>query len=349
MRILLIAALFLALVSCGSSPEDNVLRLQGKTMGTFWHVTLLDVEKNLDKNKIQKQIKEELVKINQQFSTYLVDSEVSQFNAVHDTQPFAVSDAVVDVVNAAQLLSRQTQGAFDITVGPLVDLWGFGSAIKFEAPSEVSIQQAKANTGFEFLTTQTQPARLVKKNPSLRIDLSAIAKGYAVDQVAMLIEQQQINNYLVEIGGELKAKGHNPKAEIWRVAIEKPEGNGLNNPSKVAQHILEIDDKAVATSGDYRNYFEENGVRYSHMIDPKTGKPITHNLASVTVLHQSAMVADGLATAIMVIGEEKGLSFANQYNLQIVMLVRHGDSFRSVSTLKPSVLRKNLKPQKTEE
>jgi len=329
----------LALISCDSKPENNAVHIKGKTMGTFWHVTLVKTGKqSIHTWKISRLIKQELKEINQQFSTYLPHSEISTFNSTHSIQPFAVSKAVVDVVEASQRLSQQTQGAFDITIAPLVNLWGFGPELSFKRPSYTAIKKTRVNTGYRQLGTHQDPPQLIKQNPLIHIDLSAIAKGYAVDKIATLIEQQGIKNYLVEIGGEIKVKGHNPKAEHWKIAIENPSGDISASNVQSAQEIMILSDNAVATSGDYRNYFEVKGVRYSHTIDPETGEPITHQLASVTVLHSSAMMADGIATAIMVLGEKKGLAFAKQHDWHILMLIREGEGFRTVSTLKPAMV-----------
>ncbi len=302
-------------------------------MGTFWHVTVVDSE-TVDKNILDQLIKQELLAINQQFSTYISDSEISQFNSHQSTEPFNVTEAVVKVVEAANILSEQSNGAFDITVAPLVSLWGFGSKIILNKPSEETIKQAQKNTGYHHLTIIENPPQLVKAIPLLSIDLSAIAKGYGVDRIAALLEQLGVQNYLVDIGGELKVKGRNPKAERWQIAIEKPMLRQTNSNSRLAQQIISLENIAVATSGDYHNYFEEKGVRYSHTIDPKTGKPVTHQLASVTVLHESAMIADALATAIMVLGEQKGLVFSQQQGVQVYMVIRTIDGFRVVSTLR---------------
>ncbi len=302
-------------------------------MGTFWHVTVVDSD-TVDKKRLDQLIKQELLAINQQFSTYIADSEISQFNNLQSTESFKVSKAVVSVVKAANSLSEKTNGAFDITVAPLINLWGFGPKITLNQPSESSIQKAKKTTGYQHLKTLLNPPQLKKHIPQLKIDLSAIAKGYGVDRVATLLDQHRIQNYLVEIGGELKVKGQNPKAEKWQIAIEKPVINHANINQKLAQQIIPLENIAVATSGDYHNYFEEKGVRFSHTIDPKSGKPVTHQLASVTVFHESAMMADGLATAIMVLGDKKGLAFAKQEGLEVYMIIRKDHGFSIVSTLK---------------
>ncbi len=336
MRLLLLLFLFNVLLSCSGQPDRNVLHLQGATMGTSWNVTIVDVVDAKKKQQLDKDIKQALVNINQQFSTYIPSSEISQFNATNKTQPFKVSKPVVQVIKAAQTISEATQGAFDISVAPLIDLWGFGSEVILFQPAAASIQQARANIGYQHLEASDNPPQLIKAIPQLQIDLSAIAKGYAVDSVAALMDKQGILNYLVEIGGEIKVKGVNPTGEKWQIAVEKPIINASANKKQIAHQIISLENIAVATSGDYHNYFEEKGIRYSHTLDPTTGKPVTHQLASVTVLHESAMMADGYATAIMVLGDKKGLAFAKKEGLQVLMLVRDKDRFTTLSTLNVS-------------
>ncbi len=346
----------LLVIACTTgSDTENTVQLQGQTMGTTWHVTIVQAEHSntpldTDSTSLQQLIETELQIINQQFSTYINNSEISLFNASKSTQPFNVSKEVAHVITAAQMISKESQGAFDISVAPLVELWGFGSQSNDNAggvvstlqkPSRSAILKVIKNSGYQHLKVQENPSQIIKNIPNLRIDLSAIAKGYGVDQLAELMEAQGFNNYLVDIGGEIKVKGHNSRGKLWHIAIEKPVSN-----AQIVQQIIKLKDISVATSGDYHNYFEENGVKYSHTIDPKTGSPVTHNLVSVTVLHESAMMADGLATAILVLGEQKGLIFANQKGLQVYMIVRASDGdesgkdFTFISTLSADTLTK---------
>ena len=323
----------LSLSGCGND-SSRALQLHGQTMGTTWHVTIPH-SVSRDKKKLQLSIQKELDDINQKFSTYIPTSEISQFNNSPTTQPFNVSKAVVDVIQSAQTLSEKTHGAFDITVAPLINLWGFGSNIILSSPNGLAISQAKTTTGYHHLKVLSHPSQLVKDIPNLQIDLSAIAKGYAVDKLSDLLDKHREKNYLVEIGGEIKVKGMNSKNQPWKIAIEKPIFNLSMQKNTEAQRVISLKDIAVATSGDYHNYFEEKGIRYSHTINPFTGKPVQHQLASVTVLHPSAMVADSMATAIMVLGEERGLQFANQEKLEVYMIIRgKKNQFRSISTLK---------------
>jgi len=318
--ILILTALLLA--ACDQQPAGT--HLEGKTMGTWWHVTIMDPLTELEKKALLSEINTELNSINKQMSTYLSDSEISRFNQLRSTEAFPVSPAVFDVVSTAQDLSKKTRGSFDITIAPLVNLWGFGPDMKFKPPSDEAITQLKPLVGYQNLSLDEASHALIKGIPQLSIDLSAIAKGYAVDNIALQLEQQQINNYLVEIGGELRVKGKNPENKTWRIAIEAPDAK-----QRTAQKIIPLHNIAVATSGDYHNYYENNGQRYSHTINPKTGKPVTHNLASVTVLHPSSMYADGIATALMVMGEKQSATYARKHNLAIYMIIRTKDGFKT--------------------
>lgn len=328
MKSLLFLVFAIVLSSCSQPDTDKALRLTGNTMGTHWLVTISKGE-NIDAKALKSDISKVLKRVNQQFSTYIPDSEVSRFNQLKSLESFNVSPEVVEVISAAQAISRQTGGAFDITVGPLVNLWGFGPDLKVDKPEPSLVATVLENMGYQQLGTSSDPPQLRKKIPNLQVDLSAIAKGYGVDELASLLDQYGIEDYLVDIGGELKVKGFNPKNELWRIAIEKP-----SQGQRKAQQLLQLENVAVATSGDYHNYFEENGVRYSHTIDPLTGSPITHKLASVTVLHESAMRADALATAINVLGEKKGYEFAVEKGLEVYMIVHEADNFVAKSTLK---------------
>jgi thiamine biosynthesis lipoprotein len=216
----------------------------------------------------------------------------------------------------------------DVTVGPLVNLWGFGPQNRPEkVPTEKLIETTRQKIGLDKLKIGTTWAS--KSQPDLYIDLSTVAKGYAVDKLAELLQTFSINNYLVEIGGEMRLAGKKASGEPWKIAIEKPE-----TEQRAIQKIISVGDNAVATSGDYRNYYEQNGVRYSHLINPTTGYPIKHNLVSVTVVHASSMTADGLATALNVMGKEKALELAEKYGIAVLLITKEKDSFTEYTSTK---------------
>ncbi|HFC93215.1 MAG TPA: FAD:protein FMN transferase [Leucothrix mucor] len=294
-------------------------------MGTQYHIRLPVTSSINDAprwKQLQYDIDALLLAINKEMSPYIEDSSISRFNQAKNTNWFPISREFLSVINTAQSVSLDSQGAFDITVMPLVNLWGFGTLNKTSIPSQQQIEYSLNQIGYQSLQTRQQPAAIRKQKPELSIDLSAIAKGYAVDAIGILLEKRGIKRYLVEIGGEIRVRGKNKQNQAWRIAIEKP----TTLARSVQQGVL-LKDGAIATSGDYRNYYEKEGKRYSHTINPKTGYPITHKLASVTVLNKSAMVADAQATAIMVLGEKQGKVYALQQGLMVYMIIRSEKGF----------------------
>jgi thiamine biosynthesis lipoprotein len=310
----------LLLSGCDSGPE--IIKISGTKMGTTYHVTLVADQPAPD--DLAERIDQLLNVVDQSMSTYREDSEISVFNQTPPDQQQTISNEFAQVLRVSQQVWQQTDGAFDPTVGPLVDLWGFGPVrTDDEVPDDRLIQSALEDVGFDFLVLDE--STLTKTKP-LRLDLSAVAKGYAVDQVADLLESLALPDYLVEVGGELRASGSNPEGQSWRVAIETP------TLMSQIQNVVAVHDAAVATSGDYRNYFERDGVRYSHTIDPRTGRPITHRLGSVTVIAKTCAEADAWATALMVLGEEEGMALANRHSVAVYMLVRDNNDFQALSS-----------------
>ncbi|SEH92618.1 thiamine biosynthesis lipoprotein [Rheinheimera pacifica] len=314
------------LVSCSpSTPPTEQYQLNGNTMGTYYVVKFY-TDAVVDKTALQHQIDTELELVNDLMSTYRPESELMRFNRHSDGSVFPLSPQTHTVVAEALRIAGQTQGVLDVTVGPLVELWGFGARGRIEhAPDDAIIQQTRAVVGFDKLALTAQG--LQKANPELAVDLSPIAKGFGVDQVAAILEQNGITNYLVEIGGEMRLKGVKPEQQPWKIAIEKPVNN-----ERAVQRILVPGDIGVATSGDYRNYFEENGIRYSHLLDPRTGKPINNRTVSVTVLHPSCMTADGYATALNVMDSQEALAFANQHGIAVLLVVKTDDGYTELSS-----------------
>ena len=294
-------------------------------MGTGYNVKYLppqQTQQSPSAELIGTQIHSHLRRIDALMSTYQKDSEVSRFNRAPVQDWFAVSSATMEVITLAQQISEQTQGAFDISVASLVTLWGFGPGYQQQQiPAAKAIEEMLKQVGFANLEIDKTTQKIRKLMP-LSIDLSAIAKGYGVDQVAAYLETAGVVSYMVEVGGEIRAKGLKPGDLSWRIAIEAPDSQ-----QRSAQRIIDVTDQAVATSGDYRNYFEQAGQRYSHTIDPQTGYPVTHNLASVTVLSDSAAHADALATAFSVMGAEKAQAFAKAYNVAAYFIIKKQDGF----------------------
>ena len=330
--------LLLLMHSLFACTEPEVSKLYGSTMGTSYSVVIPNLPNNISEQFIQSGIESLLEQVNQQMSTYIKDSELSQLNQSDASQWLSVSPELFDVIQSANSISKQTKGAFDVTIGPLVNLWGFGPAelLVSATPSDEDINKARQVVGYHNLQIKAENRLLRKQFKDLYIDLSAIAKGYGVDAVASYLDTLGIEDYLVEIGGELIGKGLSQRGDYWRVAVEKPLSG-----QRMVDRVIDVTDFAVATSGDYRNYFEKDGVRFSHTIDPRTGRPISHSLASVTVLSNEAMLADAWATALMVLGEEEGYKLAEKKQLAAYFLFRQDDGFMSKATSAFTRLTKN--------
>ncbi|WP_112363326.1 FAD:protein FMN transferase [Serratia quinivorans] len=314
-------ALSATLLLTGCGPEQ--VNLDGKTMGTSYSVRYVTGDDTPSAAKMQAEIDKRLELVNDQMSTYRPGSELSRFNASRAVdKPFPVSAATTEVVLEALRINRVTDGALDVTVGPLVNLWGFGPEGRPDkVPSAAELERRRAWTGIDKLSVQGNA--LVKSIPELYVDLSSIAKGYGVDVIAQYLQSQQVKNYMVDIGGEVRTRGHNGEKKPWRIAIERPTA-GMEQK---AQLVIQPGEMSIATSGDYRNYFEQDGVRYSHTIDPVTGKPIHHHLVSVTVLSPTCMAADGLSTGLNVLGPERGMALANLMGIPVFMIVKTAKGF----------------------
>ena len=327
--ILYAITLLLLLVGCSARENGSELvSISGPTMGTQFNIKyFLPSAASISTKKIQSRVEAQLANINQLMSTYLLDSELSRFNRAKTNEWFPVSKETVTVIDLALEISTQTQGAFDVTVASLVDLWGFGPTKRAPEPPSAELIAAELDkVGYTSLQVD-QAASALLKTTELTLDLSAIAKGYAVDRVADVLNLAGIDSYMVEVGGEIRAKGMKPEQQPWRIAIESPVPT-----QRAVQRVIELTDIAVATSGDYRNYFEKDGRRYSHTIDPVSGYPIAHALASVTVLAETSARADALATALMVMGPERALTFANSHKLPVFLIVKQASGFTEVAS-----------------
>lgn len=308
------------LVSCSDAPKQ--IAFSGVTMGTTYSITLFSKDPRHTETEIRKKVETVLAQVNAQMSTYDPESELSRFNQHQSTDPVVISRALERVVTRALEVSEQTGGLLDVTVGPLVNLWGFGPQGKpEEIPTEAELKAVDEFVGYRKLSIENH--QLSKAHPKVYVDLSTIAKGYGVDRVAYLLEDLDITQYLVEIGGEIRAKGGKPDGRPWRLAVEKPVST-----ERSVQEIVSFNEGALATSGDYRNFYEENGRRYSHIINPLTAEPIQHNLVSVSVYTDDCMSADAYATALLVMGPEQAKQFATQQQLATMLVVKTDDGFK---------------------
>ena len=307
-----------------------IAEFSGPTMGTRFTIKIFNPP-NFEKD-VRLEVDALLRRVNDLMSTYLKNSEISRFNRSESTDWFTVSKETVEVVSFAQRVSELTGGAFDITVGPLVNLWSFGPAERTQSlPDDKVISSILSEIGYQKLSVRKEPPALKKSLATLEIDLSSIAKGYAVDEVVKLLNTMGAENVFVEIGGEVGTSG-NKEGQPWQVGIQVPD---VRNEAVLLAQPLNTKaafDQAMATSGDYRNFFEVEGVRYSHTIDPRTGKPIDHGLASVSVLGPSCMEADAWATALSVLGEGKGNQLAEEQGLSTLSVQRQQDTYLYVGT-----------------
>jgi FAD:protein FMN transferase len=323
MQKLFLYVIMLASLCACLGQNNELVTINGLTMGTSYSIKIVPDNIALNKNTIHTDIENILADINQSMSTYIDDSELSLFNQAAATSWQVLSADLYRVIEHGNQISSISYGAFDVTVGPLVNLWGFGpDPYTREIPSDSVIQATKQHTGYKKLDFDESTHRIAKSDPAITIDLSGIAKGFAVDKIAQYLDKSGFMNYLVEIGGELIGKGINTSQQAWQIGIEQ-----ANPLERSVQRIVGLDNVAMATSGDYRNYFEKDGIRYSHTIDPTTGKPINHRLAAVTVLHSSAMHADALATGFMVSGPEKSLTLANKIGVALYMIIKTSTGF----------------------
>jgi thiamine biosynthesis lipoprotein len=270
--------------------------------------------------RLEDSIDAAISSVDDHMTTYR-ESEVTRFNAWRSAEPFEVSPDTREVVALALDLAARTEGALDVTIAPLVAAFGFGPSMPAGLPAQESLDDLLPRVGYSLLRVDAE-GRLLKGHPELEIDLSAVAKGYAVDRAATALDGQGVTDYMVEIGGEVRARGRNERDEVWRIGVERPD-----SALRTIQRIVPLPDMAMATSGDYRQYREIEGTRISHIIDPRTARPIDHGVASATVLHPSCASADGLATAMMVLGEE-GLHLAEENGWAVLLLVRSPDGFR---------------------
>lgn len=279
----------------------------GETMGTSYSIRISGKVKRKQLQQLTRQIDAALEEVNRQMSTWDPESEISQFNHSTSTVPITVSKDFVTVVARALEYSKTTDGAFDPTLQPLLNLWGFGSESTEQdiIPSDDKILAARASTGWEKVSV-SQPDRLCKLLPDLSLSLAAIAKGYGVDAIARILEDNGFENWFVEVGGEVAVQGHNPEGVPWKIGIQYP---GINPMDERLQGILHITNGAVATSGDYRNYKKVNGEIYSHILDPRTGRTVLSDTASVTVYAPGCTDADAMATSLFVMGADEGLEW----------------------------------------
>jgi thiamine biosynthesis lipoprotein len=324
----LLTALVITLTfsSCAKPPE--IQKISGDAQGTTYHISFWSPQA-VDTASIKQLVEAEFSRLDTQLSNYRKDSVIEQLNATVSSEPLALSEEIIGLIEQARVVSVASDGCYDLTIKPLFDLWGFNGD-KLTPPDNVALQAALKQVGFTQIKI-VDASHIQKLNPQLRIDLSSIAQGYSVSRMVALLEKQGIENYLVEIGGELQTRGKKPDATPWRVALEKPLSS-----ERTMQKVVTINRNeplAVMTSGTYRHYFDVNGKRYSHILDAKTGSPVDHTTVSVTVLHDNPTQADAWSTALLCLGKTRGIEAANKAGIAALFIEQDGEAFNEFRTV----------------
>ena len=308
---------FLLIFSCSQKKNYNA-KINGNTMGTYYFIEVIDVPVGLKIKNIELEIKNTLKKANKILSNWDKDSEISIINKTDKTTAIKISDELNEVFKTAKEINAKSNGFFDLTLDPIIELWGFGYKSKQMQiiPKDNQIKNILSLIGQKsFLKMNFDNNELIKKNKDIKINLSSIGKGYGIDLIGKKLDQLGINNYIINIGGDILTKGYNSKKENWVIGIENP-----NLKEKFIKEIVNLTNKGLATSGDYKNFFTKDGKRYSHIINPKTGKPIKHSTKSVTVIHENSMKADGWATAFLALGSLEGLKIADKEKIAVLFI-----------------------------
>lgn len=323
-RFVIAAVLAAAVTGCLNS--DKIESFGGPTMGSTYSIKYVRVKgQEPSLATLKAETEAILAEVDEQFSTYRSDSLIERFNNAGPNVCQEMPDTLIELVRAGERLNQESHGAFDLTLEPLLNLWGFGAQSRGEqVPDQAQIQQALQRVGHHHLWVE---GNRLCKDVDVQVDFNSIAAGYTVDRIAQRFESLGITRYLVEVTGELKAAGRKPGGQPWRIAIEAPVDD-----QRVAQRVLELDGLGISTSGDYRNFFETAGRRYSHTLDPLSGAPVTHDLAAVTVADPSTLRADGLSTLLMVLGPERGFEFAERQGIAAFFVIRENQGFVVKST-----------------
>ncbi|MHC8315177.1 FAD:protein FMN transferase [Pseudomonas sp. LB3P31] len=314
--VVLIAAAGLS--GCGNG--DSMESIGGPTMGSSYSIQYVHRSGLPARKEVQAQVEKILAQVDQQMSTYRSDSDIERFNHLPASHCQKMPAPVLELVRVGQQLSQQSEGSYDLTVEPLLNLWGFGPQAREEkVPTAQALAEVRQRVGYQHLRIENDQ---LCKDAAVEVDFNSIAAGYAVDTIAARLESMGIRDYLAEATGELKAAGRKPDGTPWRIALEEPRDD-----QQVEQRIIAVDNYAVSTSGDYRNYFQQDGRRYSHTFDARTGAPVAHTLASVTVIHPSALMADGLSTLLLILGPDRGWDYAEKHDVGAFFVLRADTGF----------------------
>lgn len=316
------------------TPRSGETLLSGETMGSAWTVKIVGIPAR-DAAALQAGIQSRFDAVNLALSTYRADSALMRFNGRDDGEWMDIDPELAAVLRYALSLGAASGGAYDVTVGPLVNLWGFGpDPATWKVPDATAIEVARARVGWRKVEVDAARDR-ARKAPGVRIDLSSLGKGRGVDRVAEYLDSRGLSNYLIDLSGKLRAHGTNARGEIWRVAVErpgpdqldrkKPDGQRAGAGGTIENEVVTLHDASIATAGDYRRFFESGGRHYSHIIDPATGYPVTHHTVSATALAADCMHADALATVFMAMAPDAALRLANDADVPALLIGRDGE------------------------
>ena len=312
----------------GCAADERPVQMGGAIFGTNWSLTYLGAPDGVSPTQVQSEINAAFALVNESMNHYDPSSLISEFNALPAQTPIEVGWDFTYVLSAAIELTAATRGAYDVSVSALSDLWGFGPEGPRQFPDAADIEMTLSQVGVAQLDWESTTRTLSKRASGLKLDFSSLAKGYAVDLGADALEDLDIPHFMLEVGGEVRVRGSSPRGDAWRIAVERPDPGAQRG----IQAALTVSDTGIATSGDYRNFFERDGQRYSHLIDPRTGHPIQHDVVSVTVVHGSAMMADAWATALTVLGSAEAMVLAEERGLAVYLLKRSGDTLEAFSS-----------------
>jgi len=317
----------LALAGCATRPPMPETLLSGQTMGSAWTVKIAG-PLPASAEALRASVQARFDAVNLALSTYRADSALSRFNAVDSGEWVDIDAELGEVMSYALSLAEESGGAYDVTVAPLVDLWGFGpDPAMRRVPDTALIEAARARVGWRKVEVDANRRR-ARKAPGVRVDLSSLGKGRGVDRVADYLDAQGMTNYLVDLSGKLRARGVNARARAWSVAVEAPEADATSASTAFKPEVVVLLDQSVATAGDYRRFFEIDGKHYSHIIDPRTGWPVTHATVSASAVASSCMQADALATVLMAMAPDDAIGLANRLRLAALLIGRHGAEYR---------------------
>jgi thiamine biosynthesis lipoprotein len=310
----------LAGVLSGCGNGESLERFDGPTMGSRYSIQYVRHASTPGPKAVQAEVEKILADVDQQMSTYRSDSDIERFNDLPANRCQKMPASILKLVRVGEQLSEQSEGSYDLTVEPLLNLWGFGPQAREEkVPATQALAEARQRVGYQHLRIDRDQ---LCKDAAVEVDFNSIAAGYAVDTIAEKLEAMGIHNYLAEVTGELKAAGKKLDGSAWKIALEEPRGD-----EQVAQKIIAVDGYGLSTSGDYRNYFQQDGKRYSHTFDARTGAPVVHTLASVTVINPSALMADGLSTLLLILGPERGWDYAEKHDIGAFFVIRADTGF----------------------